>query len=106
MNFTLDITEFAETIKGKPKGKGLVFGIRPENVSVDIEKTDPTAVEAEVQLVEPLGAKSIYHLKISGVTVLAKGHPMAEVNVGSKVWATFNKDKLHLFDKKTEEAIF
>lgn len=105
-DFTLDITEFAETIKGKPKGKEFVFGIRPENVSVDIEKTDPTAVEAEVQLVEPLGAKSIYHLKISGVTVLAKGHPMADVNVGSKVWATFNKDKLHLFDKKTEEAIF
>jgi len=104
-DFTLDITEFAERIRDKSKGKELVLGIRPENVSLDIEKPDPKAIEAEVQLVEPVGAKSIYHLKISGLTVLAKGYPMPEVNVSSKVWTTFNKDKLHLFDKKTEEAI-
>jgi len=103
--FSLDITEFAETIRDRSKGKELVLGIRPENVSLDIEKTDPKAIEAEVQLVEPVGAKSIYHLKISGLTVLAKDYPMPEANVGVKVWATFNKDKLHLFDKKTEEAI-
>ena len=105
-DFNLDITEFAETIRDKSEGKELVLGIRPENVSVDVVKTDPKAIEAEVQLVEPVGAKSIYHLKISGLTVLAKGYPMPEVNVGSNVWAAFNKDKLHLFDKKTEQAIF
>jgi len=105
-DFALDVTEFADTVKGRSKEKELVLGIRPENISLDIEKTDPKAIEAEVQLMEPVGAKSIYHLKIGGLTALAKGHPMPEVNVGSKLWATFNKDKLHLFDKKTEEAIF
>jgi len=58
-----------------------------------------------VQLTEPIGAKSIYHLKIGRTAILAKDYPMPDVNVGSKVWSTFNKDKLHVFDKKTEEAI-
>lgn len=105
-DFSLDITEFGETVRSKFKGKELVLGIRPEDVSVDVDKTDPKAMESEVQLVEPIGAKSIYHLKISGPTILSKDRAMPEVKVGSKVWATFSKNKLHVFDKKTEEAIF
>jgi ABC-type sugar transport system ATPase subunit len=62
-------------------------------------------MESEVQLVEPIGAKSIYHLRIGGLALLAKVAAMSEIDVGSKVWTTFNKDKLHLFDKKTGETI-
>jgi len=105
-DFSLDITEFGETVRSKSKGKELVLGIRPEDVSIDVDKKDPKAMESEVQLVEPIGAKSIYHLKISGPTILSKDHAMPEVKVGSKVWATFSKNKLHVFDKKTEKAIF
>jgi multiple sugar transport system ATP-binding protein len=104
-DFALDITEFAEAVRGKFRGRDLILGIRPENVSLGVRKIDQTAVESEVQLVEPIGAKSIYHLKIGRLAVLAKGYAMPEVDVGSKVWATFNKDKLHVFDVKTEETI-
>jgi multiple sugar transport system ATP-binding protein len=104
-DFALDITEFAEAVRSKSTGRDLILGIRPENVSLDVRKTDRAAMESEVQLVEPIGAKSIYHLRIGRLAVLAKGYAMPEVNVGSKVWATFNKDKLHVFDLKTEETI-
>jgi len=104
-DFALDITEFAEAVRSKSTGRDLILGIRPENVSLDVRKTDGAAVESEVQLVEPIGAKSIYHLRIGRLAVLAKGYAMPEVNVGSKVWATFNKDKLHVFDLKTEVTI-
>jgi len=104
-DLALDVTEFGETIGGKAKGKELVLGVRPEDLSIDVRKTNSSAIEAEVQLVEPIGAKSIYHLRMSRLAVLAKDYAMLDIDVGSKVWATFNKDKLHLFDKKTEEAI-
>jgi len=39
------------------------------------------------------------------LTVLAKVYAMPELEVGSKVWISFNKEKLHLFDKKTQKAI-
>jgi multiple sugar transport system ATP-binding protein len=104
-DFALDVMEFAETLRAKSKGRELVLGVRPEDVSVHVRKTDEEAMECEVQLVEPIGARSIYHLKIGGLAVLAKGYPMLEVDVGSKLWTTFNKHKLHVFDKKTEEAI-
>jgi len=104
-NFALDITEFAERVRGELKVRELILGVRPEDVSLDVNKTDPEAMESEVQLVEPIGARSIYHLKIGQLTVLAKVYAMPELEVGSKVWMTFNKSKLHLFDKKTQEAI-
>jgi len=104
-DFAVDMTEFAERVKGEGKGRELILGIRPEDVSVDVRKTDPEAMQSEVQLVEPIGARSIYHLKIGKLTVLAKVYAMPELEVGSKVWISFNKEKLHLFDKKTQEAI-
>jgi len=104
-DLVVDITELAEAITGKVEGRELILGIRPEDISLNIKKTNPRAIEAEVQLVEPIGAKSIYHLMIGRIAVLAKDYPMPDVNVGSRVWSTFNADKLHVFDKKTEEAI-
>jgi ABC-type sugar transport system ATPase subunit len=104
-DFAFDVTEFVEAVKGKSKGRVLVLGIRPEDVSLDVKKTDRGAIECEVQLVEPLGARSIYHLKTGGLALLAKVYTMPQTTVGSKVWATFNKEKLRVFDKKTEEAI-
>jgi len=104
-DFALDITELAERVRGESKARELILGIRPEDVSVDVRKTDPEAMQSEVQLVEPIGARSIYHLKIGRLTVLAKVYAMPELEVGSKVWISFNKEKLHLFDKKTQKAI-
>jgi multiple sugar transport system ATP-binding protein len=104
-DFALEITEFAETVRRRSKGRELVLGIRPEDVCLDIKKTAREGIESEVQLVEPIGARSIYHLKISGLTVLAKAYAIPEVDVGTKLWVTFNRDRLHVFDKKTEEAI-
>jgi multiple sugar transport system ATP-binding protein len=104
-DFALGVTEFGETLRAKSKRREVVLGIRPEDVSVHVGQTDEEAMKSEVELVEPIGARSIYHLKIGRLAVLAKGYPMPEVDVGSKVWTTFNKEKLHVFDKKTEEAI-
>jgi len=104
-DLALDITELGEAVRDKVEGKELIFGIRPEDVSVEVHKTNSGAIEAAVQLAEPIGAKSIYHLKMGRITVLAKDYSMPDVGVGSKVWVTFNKDKIRLFDKKTEEAI-
>jgi len=104
-DLALDVTELTQRIEGKGEGRELVLGVRAEDLSLDAKKTNPVAIEAEVQLAEPVGAKSIYHLKMGGVSLLAKGYGMPNIDAGSKVWATFNIDKVHLFDKKTEHAI-
>jgi len=103
-DFTIDVTDFAETIKDKATSPELVVGIRPEDISLNVKKVSPKAIRGEVQLIESLGASSIYHLKVGQRSLLARG--FLEVKVGNKVWVMFDMDKLHLFDKKTKIAIW
>jgi len=102
-DFTIDVTDFAETIKDKVTSPELVVGIRPEDISLNVKKLSPKAIRGEVQLIESLGTSSIYHLKVGQKSLLARG--FLEVKVGNKVWIMFDMDKLHLFDKKTKVAI-
>jgi len=103
-DFAIDFTEFAETVKRKATGPELMMGIRPEDLSINIKKIDPKAIRGEVQLIESLGSSSIYHIKVGQKPLLVKG--LMEVEVGDKVWVRFDFKKLHLFDKKTEVALW
>jgi multiple sugar transport system ATP-binding protein len=81
-----------------------VLGFRPEDVTLTY---DPACegIEAEVYMYEPLGSESIADLKTDGGLVKAKTAPDFKLKIGDKLWFTIRQDAMHVFDKKTQEAL-
>jgi len=78
----------------------------PEDISLHKKRISAEFIEAEVYVVEPLGSEIIVDLKLGENLLKAKTGPTVRVHIGEKVWMGFNRDRMHIFDKKTTEAIF
>jgi len=103
--FSIDASGLSESVKRQPIGSELSLGVRPEDSRLETEKRSAEAMRAEVQLIELLGSKSIYHLKIGRNPLLVKTYTVAGVEVGGTVWVALDRNKLHVFDKKTGRAM-
>jgi len=106
--FSFEISpKTAKLIKEKATSPKVIFGIRPEDVIIQKEKT-PEQGETflcEVYVVEPLGSELLVNLSIGENIVKVKTATSLDVEIGEKVWTQFRKDKIHIFDSKTEELI-
>jgi len=103
--FSLEIPKnLGKEIKEHATGSELILGVRPQDISVH-EKQTPNSISAEVYAIEPLGHETIFDLKLGDKIIKACTHPTYTINLGGKIWMTFNMDKMHLIDKKTEKAI-
>lgn len=110
-NALLDMESFkyklpieAEEMKERAETPEIVLGIRPEHISILKEKKENT-IAAEVELIEPAGKELNVHLGVGEETLLVLADPKSEFEIGEEVWLSPEPDKIHVFDKKTEEAI-
>jgi len=94
-----------EIIKAKATGSELVLGVRPEDITLWEKGGSPVSIEANVYVVEPLGSEIIADLKVGENLIKAKTPPDLRLQIGEKVWITFNKNRMHIFDRKTEKLI-
>lgn len=88
-------------------GKTLVVGVRPENV-VDPSRgaRGPTApIELVADLVETLGDEVVVHARRGDDLIAFKMDPHHPPELGGKVTALVELDRLHLFDADTEKRI-
>jgi multiple sugar transport system ATP-binding protein len=100
----LDATEWWDIIKERASGSEVVLGVRPEDVSIQNGGT-ANGIVGEVYVVEPLGSESIVNIKVNENMIKVKSAPSLKVPIGSNVRLSLNRDKLHIFDKKTAKAI-
>ena len=91
-------------IAGGYAGKTVTIGVRPENVSVEMGAVDG-AFDAEVNVYELLGAEVYLYLNINGEAVTARVSSATPARVGDKLSAIFDVNKIHVFDKETEQII-
>jgi len=103
--FKLDVTKFKDLIRERATGSELILGIRPEDVYVNRKPISEESIKAVVHMTEPLGSKMILHSKIGEVDVKSIIPATYSVNTGEEIWLEFEKEKLHIFDAKTKEAI-
>jgi multiple sugar transport system ATP-binding protein len=104
--FNLPIPEdLGMIIKEKMTSSELILGIRPEDISIGKKRTPEMLVEANVYVTEPMGSEIIVDLKVKDDLIKARTTPDFAISIGEKVWIGFNREKIHLFDKKTEAAI-
>lgn len=89
----------------------LVFGIRPEHISVFKESVEGK-IKANVHLVESLGSVNIIDIFLGEdpetsdlITLRVRTHPTFHVEVGQSIWLDFNEKHVHFFNSKTGQAI-
>ncbi len=81
----------------------VTLGIRPEDIVVNRDNSGP--IGAEVEVTELLGSETILYLKSQEATVIARVKPDLSIGARDKVSLSLDADKIHLFDKETEEAL-
>ena len=84
------------------------MGIRPEDIHDDeimVNSAGDSVVEAKIRIYELLGAEVYLYFDLAGVSCTARVNPRTTAKVGDKVKFAFDLNKLHVFDKETEQVI-
>jgi multiple sugar transport system ATP-binding protein len=90
-------------------GKTMILGIRPEHMypmgyaPSSLEKRE--VIEGVVDFVEALGSDTIIHLNTGSSIVVVKTSGTYRPRIGDRIKVVIDLDKIHLFDKNTENAI-
>jgi len=89
-------------------GKEIVFGIRPEDIH-DADYVPPdisvAKVEGKVAVTEPMGKEVNAVLETDHHEFTVSFDPRTSATVGQKIMAAFNMERMHIFNRKTEQAI-
>lgn len=89
-------------------GKEVILGIRPENMgdkhTFGVQNQDWT-ISAIVDVVEPIGSESYVYLTTGASAFVASVDSHDRFKISEKAEIVFNMDKIHFFEKETENAI-
>jgi len=94
-------------------GRTLVFGIRPEHVSVaTVHSPSSAVVAAELILVEPLGSDTLGRIKLGAAStdaaqdeITGRFPPDAGLRPGQTLQVALDLDRFHLFDPESGLAM-
>ena len=95
-------------IEGGYDGKEVTMGIRPEDIHTtdQILAANPSVpMKAEVNVYELLGAEVYLYFNFCGTNVIARTEADTKAGVGDMVEFVMDVDKIHVFDKDTENTI-
>jgi len=85
-------------------GSGRIAGFRPEHVELD-GKGDAVRLTGKADVVEYLGDEQLVHFTVRDRPLLAKLPVDHEIRTGEDLALAVPREKLHLFDAETEEAV-
>ncbi len=83
----------------------VTLGIRPEDLALSTKQTNDAIFDAEVYVVEPLGANTVVDLKMKDGLYKAVASGTFRADVGQKVWVTFAPEHTHVFNTASGQAI-
>ncbi len=86
-------------------GKEVWLGVRPEDILVGAEAGGSPHLEAEVLVVEPMGADLFLEIDVGGMGWMVRTGPHFRIAPGEKAPARLREDKVYFFDSITELAL-
>lgn len=99
-------------INANSENNGYVLGIRPEHITASKEPVG-RQISADVHLIEPQGAVNILDMRLGThqgtaepILIRVRTHPTFSVEVGRTIWLDFDEKQMHLFNSRTEQAIW
>ena len=104
--FRLEIDQaLAAALKAISSSTELILGARPEDVTVSKGSLGKDGIPAEIYVVEPVGESTIVDLKIGKYIAKARAPAGFKAEIGEKAALTIARDKMHIFDRKTEQLL-
>jgi multiple sugar transport system ATP-binding protein len=98
-----------DTLEDLGTATEIVFGIRPEDVSIAQDVTTEHTFPAVVDVVEPMGDANTVYLRFEGApeegTFVATIDGLRRVSAGDHVTVEIPEETIHLFDGTTGEAL-
>lgn len=94
--------------KGYKDGQEVTVGIRPEDLGDSPEmlaKFPHSKVKGHVDVYEMLGSTSNLYVNVNGQQITATVEPDTPVRVGDTIELAFDNNKIHIFDKDTQENV-
>ena len=101
--FRLD-NKIAEIINREASSSELTFGIRTENIFVHNEKVKES-FEFKVYVIECLGNETLVSAKMGEHILRIRISGTVNAKLDDKIWLTFDKDRIYIFDRKTGRAL-
>ena len=95
-------------IDGGYEDKNIIFGIRPEDIKDDpafIAQSPDTCLDATVKVYEMLGAEVFLYFSVDTYDITVRVDPRTTARTGDTVKIALDANKIHLFDKDSEETI-
>jgi multiple sugar transport system ATP-binding protein len=83
----------------------LVLGVRPEDLTVAKGKLGKAEIPAEIYVVEPVGQSTIVDLNVGKYLVKARAPAGFKGEIRENVAVTVAREKIHIFDKKTDQLL-
>ncbi len=90
-------------------GKEVILGIRPEDMHDDelfISSSPESVIDAFVEVTELMGAETYLYAMVGSTQFTARVNPRTTAKPQTNIKIAFDLNKIHLFDKETETAIF
>jgi ABC-type sugar transport system ATPase subunit len=92
-------------LEASPNSKDLIFGVRPEHLILTPQPTSDSLWQGTVYVIEPLGPKTVVHLKIGDDMIEAIAPAMYRPRVGEMQYIAINLPSTHVFDGQTKDVI-
>lgn len=89
-------------------GKEVSMGIRPEDFhdeDIFLNSAQDSTVKANIDVVELMGSETYLYMSVAGNSMVARVDPRSTARTGDTIKIALDPNKLHFFDKETEEYI-
>jgi multiple sugar transport system ATP-binding protein len=96
--FSLPVPAAFAARLGPAAGGPVIMGVRPENIRI----AAGGPVRAVVEVAEQMGNEAILYLRVAEETIIARTPPDSSPKVGEALSLSFQPDKLHFFDPRTD----
>ncbi len=83
----------------------ILIGVRPHDLKVDEGTASGLSLTGTVTAVEPLGAETLVHLDVNGVSVIATAPGKVIPATGGTLSVSAPAGSLYLFDARTEKSL-
>ncbi|TAN09697.1 MAG: sn-glycerol-3-phosphate ABC transporter ATP-binding protein UgpC [Burkholderiaceae bacterium] len=95
----------AEGLRAVQDRSRVCVGVRPEHLHLAREERPDCWLRGVVEVVEPLGALTLIHVRVGNATLTAQIAPHRKAQIGDAVTLTCGAERLYLFDPQSGERI-
>lgn len=88
--------------------KEVIMGIRPEDVHDEpryLKEMPDCMIKADIEVTEKMGSETFLYFNTEGISFTARVEPTSVARPGDNIDVVIDNNKIHIFDKDTEQAI-